>query len=337
MLRVQPFMHIATTIEELGGDVRRVFSDEGIPDDLFSNPDNSISMEVVGRLLDRCVAATGCGHFGLLLGAGSIENPFGLLGEVIDHCADVGTAIAFFQQFYHLHDRGGMAVRTIEGQVTSLGYIVFRLDYPSLRQINETAIAVGMALMRHLCGPEWRPITVLLPHYRPDNKQPYQQVFGCVPEFNAERAALVFPTRDLTRPVTGADPEKFAMLSEHLETISSRHDLRFSDQVSRVVRGLIALRRCSMDQVTAVFEMNQRRMNRLLEREGTSYRKIVQEALRVIAERLMMDTDKTLGEISAILNYADASAFTRAFRNWHGCAPSEWRRTHVTRPKDAAG
>ena len=62
--------------------------------------------------------------------------------------------------------------------------------------------------------------------------------------------------------------------------------------------------------------------------EATNYQKIVQEALRTIAERLMVDTDMPLVEISAVLDYADASVFTRAFRNWHGCSPNEWRRIH---------
>ena len=166
-LRVQPIMHIARTIRELGGNADQIFSAEGIPGDLFSCPDNLISLEAVGRLLEHCVTATHCEHFGLLLGAGSIGNPFGLLGEAIEHCADVGTAIAHLQQYYHLHDRGGMAVRTIEQHITSLGYIVFRLDSASLEQVYDTAIAVGMVVMHYLCGAKWRPTTVLLPRHRP--------------------------------------------------------------------------------------------------------------------------------------------------------------------------
>ena len=332
-LRVQPIMHIARTIVDLGGDAKQIFSDRGIPDDLFSNPENSISLEAIGSLLEHCVATTHCEQFGLLLGTGSIGNPFGLLGEVLVHCADVGTAIAHFQQYYHLHDNGAMATRMIEGGTVSLGYSVFRLDGPGIEQINDTAIAVGMVLMRHLCGPKWRPTSVLLPRRRPVDVRPYQRAFGCTPEFNAERAALVFPVGHLTRPIAGADPKKYTLLSERLQTIASKYDLKFSDQVSRVVRGLVALRRCSLDQVATMFGMNQRRMNRLLEREGTTYRKILQETLRTIAERLIADTDMPLVGISVVLNYADASAFTRAFRNWRGCSPSEWRQIHAKQTK----
>ena len=89
-----------------------------------------------------------------------------------------------------------------------------------------------------------------------------------------------------------------------------------------------------MHQLSAEFRMNERRINRLLEREGTTYQKIVQEALSTLAERLLVDTDMPIGKISAVLNYADASVFTRSFRKWHGCSPSEWRSSHTRRGKE---
>ena len=331
-VRVQPIMHIARTISELGADPAQVFADAGIPADLFAKPENTISFQALEDLLERCVAATGCQHFGLLLGAGAIGNSFGVLGEIMQHCADVGTAIAHFQQYFHLHDRGAMATRMIEGKEASLGYLLFDRNGRGVDQINDGAIAIGMGLMRLLCGPKWQPTAVLLSHRRPDDIHPYQQVFGCVPQFGVEQAALCFPARDFRRRIAGADREKYALLSERLKTVATRSDLDFADQVRRVVRGLVAVRRCSLDEVAALFLMNRRRINRKLERQGTTFHQISQEALCALAERLMCDTDMTLGEISAMLNYAEAGVFARAFRGWRGVAPSEWRRTHARNP-----
>ena len=147
----------------------------------------------------------------------------------------------------------------------------------------------------------------------------------------AEQAALLFPATDLERRIAGADPGSYALLTERLKTVARQRDLDFSEQVRRTVRGLVAVRKCSLDAVAAQFSMNRRRLNRKLEREGTTYHRILQEALRTFAERLMLDTDMTLGRISAVLDYADASAFTRAFRNWHGCSPKEWRDRNLPR------
>lgn len=319
-------MHIAQTISDLGADPSQVFAAAGIPADLFADPENTMSFQALGTLLEHCVAATGCDHFGLQLGASTGANPLGLLSEIMGQCADVGTAIAYFQQNLHLHDRGALATRTIEGRTASLGYVVFAGEIAAIQQIKDAAVAIGVVLMRALCGPEWQPTAIHLPRCRPDNLHPYQKFFGCLPQFDAERAALYFPARDLKRKIAGADPGKFAVLEEDLKSIAELHDLVFVEKVQRIVSALVTLRRCSLDEVAGQLSMNRRRVNRLLEREGTTYHRIAQETLRVHAERLIVDTDMTLGKIAATLDYADASAFTRAFRGWHGCSPQAWRR-----------
>ena len=330
-LRVQPVMHIARTISDLGADPCQVFSAVGIPADLFDDPENTISIQVLGTLLEHCVEATGCRQFGLYVGASVAANPLGMLGELMVHCADVGTAIAYFQQFLHLHDRGGLATRIIEDRIASIGYIVIPGNIDGIDHIMDGAMAISSRLMRSLCGPEWQATTVHLPRRRPDNVHPYLKVFGCVPEFNAERAALSFPTQDFKRPISGAEPRKLALLTEDLKSIADLHDLIFVEQVQRVVYGLVSVRRCSLDAVATEFAMNRRRLNRLLEREGTSYHRIAQKARSDHAEKLMRNTDMNLGQIAAVLDYADASAFTRAFRGWHGCSPQTWRREHTLR------
>ena len=49
--------------------------------------------------------------------------------------------------------------------------------------------------------------------------------------------------------------------------------------------------------------------------------------------RELEDTDMITAEISEALDYADASAFTRAFRRWTNSPPAAWR----SRQKSAEG
>ncbi|RDE50332.1 MAG: helix-turn-helix domain-containing protein [Candidatus Accumulibacter meliphilus] len=58
--------------------------------------------------------------------------------------------------------------------------------------------------------------------------------------------------------------------------------------------------------------MNPRQLNRLLEREGCTYREILDEARCALALRLMCLTDLSLGQIATVLDYASVSAFTTA-------------------------
>jgi len=44
-----------------------------------------------------------------------------------------------------------------------------------------------------------------------------------------------------------------------------------------------------------------------------------------VARQLLNESDMPAGEIAAVLHYSDASAFSRAFKDWSGTAPREWR------------
>jgi AraC-like DNA-binding protein len=71
--------------------------------------------------------------------------------------------------------------------------------------------------------------------------------------------------------------------------------------------------------------MHRRTLNRRLRAQGTTLHRLVEETRFEIARQLVENTRIPLTEVAAILAYADASAFTRAFRRWTGTAPNRWR------------
>lgn len=324
-LRVQPLMHIGKVLSDLGAVPEQVYANAGIPGQLLSAPENTISFSQIRDLVRHSVEATGCEHFGLEVGRTALSNPLGLIGEVTMHCRDVGTAITYFQQYFHLHDRIGIATRSADGGNGTLGYLLFHGSTAEADQIHDAGIAIALSLMRQWVGPDWKPRAVTLSRRKPRNLRPYVDVFGVVPEFEYEQPALHFDARDFDRPIQGADASRFRLLSEKVDTVAGESDLNFSDQVRRMVRGLIAIKRCTADDLATVFAMSRRHMNRKLASEGTSYRLIHEEAQRSFAERMLLRTDKSLLEISLVLGYSDPAAFSHAFKRWHGRSPSEWR------------
>jgi AraC-like DNA-binding protein len=51
----------------------------------------------------------------------------------------------------------------------------------------------------------------------------------------------------------------------------------------------------------------------------------VDEGRFEIARQMLEDSAMEVSQIAASLDYADASAFTRAFRRWSGTTPAVWR------------
>ena len=56
-----------------------------------------------------------------------------------------------------------------------------------------------------------------------------------------------------------------------------------------------------------------------------SFQELADEGRFEIAQQLLENSKMDLSQIAASLDYADASAFTRAFKRWSGTTPAQWR------------
>ncbi|MDZ7621975.1 MAG: helix-turn-helix transcriptional regulator [Candidatus Competibacteraceae bacterium] len=105
----------------------------------------------------------------------------------------------------------------------------------------------------------------------------------------------------------------------------SRLKYTLAGRLRRALRTLLLTRQSSLEQVARLFALPRRTLNRRLEEKGATFQGLVNEVRYEIARQLLEDTRMSMGQIAAILDYNDASAFTRAFRRWSGQTPTAWR------------
>jgi len=118
-VRIGTMQAVPEVLRRLGADPPQVLAEAGIDPGLFDNPDNRISLAARGRLFSRCVASTGCRHFGLLVGQQARLNSFGLVGLLAKYSPDVGTALRSLVRFFHLHNRGATIELAVAGDRTT--------------------------------------------------------------------------------------------------------------------------------------------------------------------------------------------------------------------------
>jgi AraC-like DNA-binding protein len=97
--------------------------------------------------------------------------------------------------------------------------------------------------------------------------------------------------------------------------------------VRRVLRSMVLSGTASAEQVAFMFATSRRSLHRALAADGTSLQLLVNETRFEVARQLLDESDMPAGEIAAALQYSDASAFSRAFKEWSGTSPREWRRS----------
>jgi AraC-like DNA-binding protein len=213
-----------------------------------------------------------------------------------------------------VHDRSAM-----------LGYGIHLPHVEATDQTADGAVAVIFNILRTLCGPEWRPLEVLFAHRRPEDVGPFRRYFRAPLRFDAEQNAVAFSAEWLNRRLPEADPELQRLLQKQIDALEARHRDDFPEQVRGVLRTALLAGHAKADEVAALFSMHSRTLNRHLNAFGTTFQRLVDEGRFEIARQMLEDSAMDVSRIATSLDYADASAFTRAFRRWSGTTPATWR------------
>ncbi len=328
-LRMGPLLGLPAVLSELGYQWEPILAESGLDPALFGDPDNTIPFADVGRLLALCVARTHCAHLGLLLGARGGLDSLGLIGTLASCAQNVGSALRGCILYLHLHDRGAVPALWVNGDRAILAYTIVQPDVPGTDLIYDGALVIAHNILGTLSGGGWEPIEVRLHRPRPVDVEPYRRQFRARLIFGAEYAGVVFPSSLLKRPLGGADA---LMHQEIMRTIEVQEALEAGDlvaQLRRVLRRLMIGGACHEDtcmgQVSSLFAIHRRTLNRRLRAQGTSFKELIDASRYDIARQLLRDTQQPVAEVAAALDYADSAAFTRAFRRWSGSTPAAWR------------
>jgi AraC-like DNA-binding protein len=132
---------------------------------------------------------------------------------------------------------------------------------------------------------------------------------------------LVFDRADIDRPFLTHNAELLALVAPQLE----------SDQVKGIVKKLLAGQRLTLRDVAHELRLSTRTLQRRLTGERAKFQQLMEEARRELAQHYLLHSSLELNETAYLLGYEDANSFFRAFHQWEGTSPGEWRAVHARR------
>jgi AraC-like DNA-binding protein len=324
-VRIGPMVGVPMVMRSLGFEPWPGLDSAGFKPAQFEDPDTRISYSAAGRLLSYCVTATGCQHFGLLLGGCSVPSHLGIAGYLLRTAPDVGTALHNLVKYLDLHDQGGVPRLDITGNQVLLGYVINVTSVDAEDQIYDLTTSIACNVMRALCGAHWNPTGVLLMRRPPDDPALYMKFFRAPLHFNADESAIMFATSWLDHQLPSADP----LLQHHLEleadALHASLQTGLTDKLRRLLRQHLSSGQCTAAYIARQFGMSERTLNRRLLAEGTTFRHELDHVRYHVSQQLLSNTERITTEIAASLGYADVSAFNRAFKRWSGVTPARWR------------
>lgn len=161
------------------------------------------------------------------------------------------------------------------------------------------------------------------------------------PSFSGEWRVLFLPEIRFSQPVTEisfpaeylnmATVQNERTMKEFLRNAPANFLVKYKNsasltaQIRRTLREMPPASWPDCDTLAQHFNNSQATFRRHLEKEGQSYRTILDDLRRDLAISLLSNTDMSIVDIAAELGFAEASTFYRAFRKWTGARPSQYR------------
>ena len=167
---------------------------------------------------------------------------------------------------------------------------------------------------------------VHLPFAPPSHADVYPRLFPGPVMFNAPSAGFDFDAHYLALPLRRDERALQAMLQQALQLIVLPY--RRDRLLVRRVRELLQQRTEGLrnaEQVAAALHLSVRSLHRQLAEEGASLQALKDEARRERAIELLRRSQRPIKQVAAAVGFRSEKSFARAFRQWTGQAPSDFR------------
>jgi AraC-like DNA-binding protein len=124
-------------------------------------------------------------------------------------------------------------------------------------------------------------------------------------------------------------PDLLATVAPQLEAELTEQlaQSNFSEQAKGILKRLLAGQRPGIDDLARELHMSTRTLQRRLTDQAITFQRLLEEARRELARHYLLHSSGELNETAYLLGYEDANSFFRAFHQWEGTSPGQWRRS----------
>lgn len=190
----------------------------------------------------------------------------------------------------------------------------------------DTCFAWIVTVGRRGTGRNVSPLRVEMA--RPEaHRRIYEKHFGCAVKFDARENRLVFRAEDIAQPFVTHNPDLLDLIAPQLEAELTRQtaDQSLNEQVKGILKKYLAGQRPRLEDVARELRVSARTLQRRLLAEEITFQSLVEEARREMAQHYLLESSLELNETAYLLGYEDPNSFIRAFHQWEGTSPGEWR------------
>lgn len=312
-------------LEERGANWAELARRAGLPPEK-PQIDEYLSFASVCAFCEECARALGDDALGLKVG---YSAPIGA-GNFADYVATTASTIEQSIRNWVRFEKISVNVRSTK---LEFGPDFLRMSFKIPEQYGPSdqysSVIIGYVLsrVRHMAQQQDLSLQVGLTRTEPKNIRDYIGIAGPEISFGREVESVGIPSEILARRPSDSDPtlnsiiENSALLALQRIEQGGNELHRITTQICDGLRDGDA----SLDTVSRELGMSRRTLQRHLEGANTSYRQLVEDVRKSLAERYLTEANLQISEVAYLLGYSELSAFSRAVKIWFGVSPSVLR------------
>ncbi len=319
---------VLNAARRMGLDEQQLLDESGISPQLLENLGLRVTSDQFSRLM-LAIWQLGDDEFMGLTPQRSRHGVFALMARQVVRCKSLGAVYYQLSRFYNLTNESLHLELQVEGDQARFFMRLAAAEQDADHLFREFFMLLWHRFPSWLIGQRIPLNHVGFDYPEPDNAPEYRLLFPCPTCFDQATNSLVFPVTLLNAPVVQTP----ATLRVHLKRapldwfVYQTYNSAYTRNVLDYLEGSPDLALTSIQEVAAVLHLTERTLRRKLAQEGTSFQDIKDGIRRDLAIHLLNRPALSMTEISRQLGFSEASAFTRAFRQWTGISPGHYRKT----------
>ena len=304
---------------------KELFAEAGIDLTAVRKPTARFPISRMNRVYELIQEATDDSSFGLSIAEFVHPTTMHALGYSLFASSTLESFCRRIVRYFRLVSTN--AVSQLERTASEYRLVMVPTLHAEQYYPQDAWMATILRYIREIYRPDYEPLGVCLQRPQPTrNKRRFDQYFGVEVDFGCEANRLHLDPADMHVDLPAANAELARNNDEVVMNLLARMDRE--DIITRLralIVELLPSGECSKEATAARLNMSERSLQSKLAARGTSYRILLNETRQELAEQYMRQGRHSVSEVTYLLGFADVSSFSRAFRNWTGVSPSEFR------------
>lgn len=190
------------------------------------------------------------------------------------------------------------------------------------------AISFLYRLIKKVYGKKLQVSRISLIQPKDNDSNAIEGFFDCPVSFAQDFDGFTLDVNEYYKPNENFDAKTYqyllSKLTEHLVYFPKTQ--LFSTVVKSLVSQTLSTGNSSLVNIARAAGISGSTVKKRLKKEGLTFTDVVIDVRMNVAKRLLVQPDISLTQISAMLGYSEASAFSRAFYALTKLSPRDWRK-----------